>query len=355
MSYILVALLHTTELVSAAYTWWSVAPLRVTLNIQVTGWEYGLVVLWWWASNDGSDRALLSTAVSSSPRSAAQRNATQRMAHAAQGTQRRALKQDTTHHNSSQPTQSITLLQFHYWLAGMMHLPITRSTTSLFYSSILTNNTATLPCSRLLFAHHFLTWPPWQEDFQAPICMWACPEALSGRTNAQPLTPLTADTTPCMFPLLYFSFFPSFIHSFIHSYISWSSFGLLFLQWDYRVVLHLLLYSKDELDCGLWLSWDILSSLTMDSIGVTPKYHYWRRVKQREQGEYKERGEVRWDEMRWDEMRWDEMRWDEMRWDEMRWDERGGMNVSGLHLWGKISSLIIPFSYLFMEWDMVST
>ena len=91
---------------------------------------------------------------------ATQRNATQRNAYAAQGTQRMAFKQDTTHHNSSQPTQlinqSINNIASVPLLAGMMHLPITRSTTSpVPFSSVLTNNTVTFPCSRPLFAHQF--------------------------------------------------------------------------------------------------------------------------------------------------------------------------------------------------------
>ena len=74
--------------------------------------------------------SLYSRIIITTQRSTTQRNATQRMAHAAQGTQRMAIKQDTTHHNSSQPTQSINNIASVPLLAGMMHLPITRSTTS---------------------------------------------------------------------------------------------------------------------------------------------------------------------------------------------------------------------------------
>ena len=122
-----------------------------------------------------------------------------------------------------------------------------------------------------------------------------------------------------VFPALYHSFRPfhytiffccklyiySFIHLFIYSfirsstylyiylfiylflYISWSYFCLLFLQWDCRVVLHPPTdFSITAVLCtvimdwtGLWVSWDILSSLMTNSIGAEPKYHYWKRVK----------------------------------------------------------------------------
>ena len=65
-------------------------------------------------------------------RSTTQHNATQRNAWHTQrrARNRMAIKQDTTHHNSSQPTQSINNIASVPLQAGMMHLPITRSTTS---------------------------------------------------------------------------------------------------------------------------------------------------------------------------------------------------------------------------------
>ena len=118
---------------------------------------------------------------------------------------------------------------------------------------------------------------------------------------------------------------------FLFVLLSWLYFCLLFLQWDHQIVLHPPMYSYDGRDCGLWVSWDIWSSLTMDSIGIKPKYHYWKKVKQREEGEYKERGEVRWGEVRG-----------------LGW-------LFQVHTYGnKISSFDHPISYLITEWDMAN-
>ena len=127
-------------------TWWWVAPC--TWPYQQSSRSVACLYC------DGGDRALLSTACSS-PRSATQWIATQRMVRAAQGTQRNAWHtQRKTLVLLSTHSSRITLLQFHYWQVWCIAQYNTDTAPRPYSILLFTNYTVTFPCSRSLFAHN---------------------------------------------------------------------------------------------------------------------------------------------------------------------------------------------------------